>query len=199
MKQPRTDYDKYKQEAFAIFSKAKSIADVRTFIDNISDLEYRDHTFLSVATHLAEQGYLREALTFCDAIVRPLERADAFSDVARKARNLDPPAAKDIFERAIEAVSVVGVDPWEKTDVYLEVSNELRQVGYQNEAMALVEKIVDICSRHDPIAASRTLAGCARTLRRWGNSDRAHEVAQMVEPVALRALVIEELRESGQG
>jgi len=200
MNQPQTEYDIYKQKALDVLHRTKSVSAVREFIESISDDDYRDHTFLNMAVYLAKQGDFLDAVGFCECIRRPLERADAFTDVAREVKNFKGATlAKDLLKKAIKAVNAGSCDPWEATAVWLGVANDMWLLEERDEAIALVEKSVALCeNQSDPIAGSKTLAGCARALTRWGKLQRALEIAQLVEPATLRSLLLEELQRNSK-
>jgi tetratricopeptide (TPR) repeat protein len=194
----QTKYDVFYGEALCLFNKRESIDDVFSYIDSLQGEDYRDHTLMKMARHFASIGRLADALRFCDAIVDQLERADALFGVGRELRTnnfLD--SARDVFRQTIEVAVAIESKPstWEIPAIFLQVSDELWNLGERKDATELLHRTVKIAEQPPQhFEASKILAGCARLLLRWGNPSEAAEVARAIESQPQREAMLEELR-----
>lgn len=192
----RTTYDTYYKEAISLLKSSGSPDQVLQYADSIEDEDYRDGTLGKVARFLAAQGQLEESLRFCRAIRHPLECADMLFEVAREMRkNNALDSAKSVFKQAVEAAEKLEPNAWEKPAIFLQVSDELWNLGEKAEARELLERAIGLAKqRPQPFEASKTLAGCVRLLFRWGSSQEAIEVAQAIESPEQRRTVLNEVQ-----
>jgi tetratricopeptide (TPR) repeat protein len=191
-----TPYDAHFEAALGLLKAGRSADEVFRHVDVIGDENYRDGTLGKMGRFFAAQGQLEESLRFCRAIRDPLEYADMLFEVGRELRKsgfLD--SAKGVFKQAIEAAERLKLGAWEMPAIFLQVSDELWNLGEKNEASELLQRAIELAKQPpQPFEASKTLAGCARMLSRWGNPQRAIEVAQAIESPEQRRTVLDELQ-----
>jgi tetratricopeptide (TPR) repeat protein len=164
-------------------------------ISSIGDEDYRDGTLADVARFFAANGRLQDSLRFCQAIRDPLEHADALFAVGRELRKggyLEP--ANDVFRQTIEAAKRLKRGDWEMPAIFLQVSDELWNLGQKEEARQLLCRAVELAKpQPQHFENAKTLAGCARLLSRWGSRPEAVDVARAIESEEQRNRVITEL------
>jgi tetratricopeptide (TPR) repeat protein len=190
-----TPYERYYEEALRLLKSGRSMNDILKYINAIEDENYRDGTLGKMAGFLATHGKVEEAQQFCSAVRNPLEHADALFDVGRELRKNDRlESAKDVFRQAIEAAEKLRPDAWETPTIFLQIADELWNLGEQNEAIELLRRAVELGKRSPQhFESSKTLAGCARVLSRWGYKSEALDVAKTIESPEQRNAVLEEL------
>jgi tetratricopeptide (TPR) repeat protein len=192
----QTKYDACYQEARKLLENGQSLEVIYQYIDSLHEEDYRDHTLMKMARLFASQGRLSDGLRFCSLIDDEIERADAFLDVGRelmKGNNIG--SVKDVFKQAIEAAREIKPGAWEMPAIFLQVSDELWNIGEQQEALDLVRQAVEEIKKYTPqnFEASKTLAGCVRVLTRWGHKSQALEVAKNIASPEQRKIVLAEI------
>jgi tetratricopeptide (TPR) repeat protein len=197
----QTKYDLFYKEAIDLLDKGGSVANVYEYIDSLQEEDYRDHVLMKMAKLFASQGRLEDALHFCSAIHEELEHADAMFEVGRELRkNNSLGSAKDVFRQTVEAAGKLKPSAWEMPAIFLQVSDELWNLGEKQEAGDLLRRAIELAKQSpQPFEASKTLAGCARVLSRWGNPQQAIEVAQAIESAEQRKTVLGELQKPSEG
>jgi len=197
----RTPYDTYYEEAVGLLKGGGSADQVLQYINAIDDEDYRDGTLGKMARFFATQGQVEEAQRFCSALHNPLEHADALFEVGRELRkrnSLD--LARGVFKQTVEAAGAIKPGAWEMPAIFLQVSDELWNLGEKNEASELLHRAIELAKqRPQPFEASKTLAGCVRLLSRWGSPQEAIEVAQAIESPEQRNTVLGELQKPSGG
>jgi tetratricopeptide (TPR) repeat protein len=168
----QTKYDLFYKEAISLLDKGGSVANVYQYIDSLQEEDYRDHVLMKMAKLCASQGRLEDALHFCSAIHEELEHADALFEVGRELRkNNSLDSAKDVFRLTVEAAERLKPSAWEMPAIFLQVSDELWNLNEKQRAMELLRGAIELAKRPPQhFEASKTLAGCARVLSRWGNA-----------------------------
>lgn len=77
---------------------------------------------------------------------------------------------------------------------------KLWNLGEKAEARELLRHAIELAKQPpQPFEASKTLAGCARVLARWGNTSEAIEVARAIESPEQRKTVLGELQKPSAG
>jgi tetratricopeptide (TPR) repeat protein len=192
----QTKYDLFYKEAINLLDKGGSVANVYEYIDSLQEEDYRDHVLMKMAKFFASQGRLEDALHFCSAIHEELEHADALFEVGRELRkNNSLDSAKDVFRQTVEAAERFKPSAWEMPAIFLQVSDELWNLNEKQRAMELLRRAIELAKQPpQPFEASKTLAGCARVLARWGNTSEAMEVAQAIASPEQRRTVLDELQ-----
>jgi tetratricopeptide (TPR) repeat protein len=196
----KTEFDRYYEKALSVLEHSGSTDEVYTYITGIADEDYRDSTFTKVASFLAEQRDLKNAIRFCDAIQGAVERADALIDIGRllvKHNSLD--SAKELFRKAVEAAGKVRNHTYDAAAILLQAADELERLGQRGEALDLLHRAVELAKpTPQNFEAGKILRGCARVLARWNRLDEAAEVARAIELPQLRQTASEEIRGGGK-
>jgi tetratricopeptide (TPR) repeat protein len=175
----QTQYANHYAAALDRLQAGASPEEVLQSINSIGDEDYRDGTLARVARFFAANGRLQESIRFCQAIRDPLEHADALFAVGRELRKggyLEP--ATEVFHQAVEAAKKLKSGDSEMPAIFLQVSDELWNLGQAEEARELLRRTVELAKPHPQhFENAKTLAGCARLLSRWGYSySREHRV-----------------------
>lgn len=194
------EFDRYYKKALEVIRRGGSTADVYKHIDSISDDDYRNSTFGKMASFLVYRGELDEALRFCNAIQRPLVRADALFEVARVlVNNHFPDKARLVFRKVIETASAIKDYTYDTAAIFVQVADELERLGEKSEALDLVHRAINLAKpKPQPFEAGKALRGCARILAQWNRLPEAIEVAKTIELPELRETALEEIHGGGQ-
>jgi len=194
-----TEFDKYYAEALKVFNHHESIEELYTYIHTISDDDYRNSTFSKVASFLAQRGELDVALRFCVSIHRPLERADAFLDLAHVlAENHSLDAARNILRMAAESAEAIERCASDTAVILIQVADELEQFGNKTEALSFLHRAIELAKpKPQDLEKAKILRACARILAKWNLLPEAVEVAQIIESPQLRTAALDEIH--GQG
>lgn len=196
-----TQYAKHYAAALGRLQAGASPEEVLQSISSIGDEDYRDGTLASMARYFAANGRVQDSLRFCRAIRNPLERADALFEVGRELRKggyLEP--AKDVFRQTIEAAKRLKPGGSEMPAIFLQVSDELWNLGQTIEARELLRCTMELTkSQPQHFENAKILAGCARLLWRWGNQSDAMAVAKSIESKEQRNRVLAELTNTSSG
>lgn len=197
----QAQYAKYHAAALDRLQAGTSPEEVLHSINSIEDEDYRDGTLAKVARYFAANGRLQEALRFCQAIRDPLEHADALFAVGRELRKggyLEP--ANDVFRQTIEAAKRLKLGDSEMPAIFLQVSDELWNLGQTKEARELLRRTIELTQpQPQHFENAKTLAGCARLLSSWGNQSEAMAVAKTIESKEQRNRVLTELTNTSSG
>lgn len=194
----RTPYDAYYEEALGVLKGGGSADQVLQYINAIDDEDYRDGTLGKMARFFAAQGQVEEAQRFCSALHNPLEHADALFEVGRELRKRNSlNLAKGVFKQTVEAAGRLEPSAWETPAIFLQVSDEMWNLGEKQAALELLRRAIGLAKQ--PPQPLKTLAGCARVLARWGNTSEAIEVAQAIESPEQRRTVLRELQKPSAG
>jgi len=194
----RTPYDAYYEEALGVLQGGGSADQVLQYINAIGDEDYRDGTLGKMARFFAAQGQVEEAQRFCSALHNPLEHADALFEVGRELRKRNSlNLAKGVFKQTVEAAGRLEPSAWETPAIFLQVSDEMWNLGEKQAALELLRRAIGLAKQ--PPQPLKTLAGCARVLARWGNTSEAIEVAQAIESPEQRRTVLRELQKPSAG
>jgi len=197
----RTPYDTYYEEALGLLKGGGSADEVLQYINAIDDEDYRDGTLGKMARFFAAQGQVEEAQRFCSALHNPLEHADALFEVGRELRKRNSlNLAKGVFKQTVEAAGRLEPSAWETPAIFLQVSDEMWNLDEKQAALELLRRAIGLAKQPpQPFEASKTLAGCARVLARWGNASEAIEVAEAIESPGQRKTVLGELQKPSAG
>lgn len=194
----RTPYDEHYDQALELWTRGGTVDQVLQHVAGIDDENFRDGTLAKMAGYFAAQGRVAEAERFCDAIQNPIEHADALFEVGRElSSHNDPTSAKRIFDQTVTATSAIKSGAWEAPAIFLQVSDALWVLGETQEAMQLLKRAAVLAQRPPQhFESSKTLAGCARLLSKWGHPALAIEVASTIESAEQRDTVTKELRKA---
>lgn len=191
----QTKYAKHYAAALDRLGAGASPEEVLQSINSIDDEDYRNGTLAKVARFFAVNGRLQDSMRFCQAIRDPLEHADALFAVGRELREggyLEP--ANDVFRQTIEAAKRLKPGNSEMPAIFLQVSDELWNLGQTEEARDLLHRAIELTKSHPQhFENAKTLAGCARLLSRWGSQSEALTVAKSIESKEQRNRVLNEL------
>ena len=196
-----TEFDKYYKKALDLLHRTGSAEEAFNYVRAIEDEDFRARTFGRVGRFLAAQGNLEEALRYCSAIPRPLDRADALFEIGLVLKeNSNPDAAGSLFRLAAEAAQ--GVEcPYDRASVLLQVADQLDCLSSKDEALTLVRRAIELAKPFpQDFEASKTLRGCARALARWNHLPEAIAVAESIDPQwsALRETTLAEVQGRGR-
>lgn len=195
-----TEYDKYYAKALKVFTRHRSTEELYTYIHTIGDDDYRNSTFSKMASFLAQIGELGEAVRFSASISRPLERADAFLDLAHVlAENHSLDEARNILRRAAESAEAIERCASDTAAILLQVAEELKQFGNRPEALSFLYRAIELAKpKPQEFEAAKILRACARVLAKWNLLTEAIEVAQVIESPQLRTAALDEIHGRGQ-
>lgn len=190
-----TLYAKHYADALARLKSGASPNELLAYVERIGDEDYRDGTIAKLARLFATKGQAQEAVRFCEAIRDPLEHADALFSVAAEIRKTGSiESAKLILYRVIQAAEKLKQDAWERPAIFLQISDELWMLGEKDQALHLLDRAIELAKRPpEHFENSKTLAGCARVLFRWGKRAEALAVATGIESKEQRTIVLKEL------
>ncbi len=200
MSRYQTKYAKLYAAALDRLQAGASPDEVLQYIDSINDEDYRDGTLAKMAWFFAANARFQESIRFCQTLRDPLEHADALFAVGREARkNGNSQPARHAFQKTIEAAEKLNPGAWEVPALFLQVSDELWNLGEEDEALELLGRTVELGKRPPQhFESSKTLAGCARLLSRWGNRSQVLNVAKAIESKEQRNTVLKELENSSR-
>ena len=200
MPEPETQFDKCYSECAALLRRTGSADETFGAAMAIIDDDYRNNTLARLALLLVDSGQVGQALRFCSAISRSLDRALAFADLGRallkRGASVD---ARDALSRAEEASREIE-QPDDASLAYLQICESLARAGQGDHALTLLRRAAQLAqSSPQHFEAAKTLRGCARLLASWNRVAEAITLAKTISDQwsELRETSLREIQANG--
>jgi tetratricopeptide (TPR) repeat protein len=165
-----------------ILEQTGSADSVFQFVEQIDKQTDRESTFTMLAKYFARQGRLDQASRFTAAISDDLVSVRCLQEVARELRrkgNLE--AGRTILQNAYEKSTKIKAANLNAPHLFLALGREFHDYGRVEEAVALLQRAIDLATSASTIGDSKFLYGCSIQLAKWNRPDEAKLLAGKIQ------------------
>jgi tetratricopeptide (TPR) repeat protein len=165
-----------------ILEQTGSADTVLQYVEQIDKQTDRESTLRMLAKYFARQGRLDQASRFTAAISDDIVSARCMQEVARELRrkgNFE--AGRTILQSAYEKAIKVRAANLNAAHLFLALGCEFHDYGRVDEAVALLQRAINLATSRSMIGDSKFLYGCSIQLARWNRPDEAKLLAGKIQ------------------